>query len=101
MPLLKEDMGHMMGQTFDDEPLDHSDFAIRGMDAIASVNPDLTQGERVMGDYQRRIVCGSHGCQSQPVVRQGERLLGFVGRIADASGHELDLLRHLKVLEGG
>jgi len=44
MALLEKDMGHMMGQTFDDETLDHSDFAIRCVDAIASVNPDLPQG---------------------------------------------------------
>ena len=35
----------MMGQTFDDEALDHSDFAIRRMDAIPSVNADLTEGK--------------------------------------------------------
>jgi len=44
MPLLKEYMGHKMRQTFDDEPLDRSYFAIRRMHAIASVNPDLTRG---------------------------------------------------------
>jgi len=46
MPLLKEYMGHKMRQTFDDEPLDRSYFAIRRMHAIASVNPDLTGGVR-------------------------------------------------------
>ncbi|MGP0031000.1 MAG: hypothetical protein ACLPVF_10910 [Acidimicrobiales bacterium] len=101
VPFQKEDMGNVMGPTFDDEALDHSDVAIRGMNAIASVNPHLTQGERVMGDGLRRILSSGHGYQSPPVVRQGERLLGPVGGVADAAGHELNLPGHSEVLEGG
>ena len=45
-----------MGPAFNDEALDHSDFAIRGMNAIASVNPHLTQGEGVMRYSLSRIL---------------------------------------------
>jgi len=61
VPLLKEDMGHMMRPTFDDEPFDDSDFSIDGVNAIASMNPHLAQGEGVMGDGLRHILSG-HGC---------------------------------------
>lgn len=50
MALLEEDMGDLMRQTFDDQVLHHSDLAIGRMDAIASMNANLTQGERVMAN---------------------------------------------------
>ncbi len=100
VPLLKEDVGHIVGLTFDYEPLDHSDFAVRGMNAIASVDPHLTQGERITRDGQPGIRSSRPVCQSKPVVGQGKRLSGSVGRVTDASRHELDLFGHLEVLEG-
>jgi hypothetical protein len=56
VPLLEEDMGHMVGLALDHKALHHSDLAIGRVDTITSVNSHLTQREPVMSDGLRRSV---------------------------------------------
>ncbi len=94
-------MGHTMGPTLDNEAFDHPNLAIRGMNAITSVHRHLPQGKCVISDSLCRILGSGHGCQAQTVVRQRTCLLGSVGRVADASGHEPNFFGNWKVLESG
>jgi len=59
--LLEQDMGHMVGFALDDKALHQSDFAIRRMDAITSVNSHLTRRELVMSNTLRRFISRRRG----------------------------------------
>src|ERR1035437_5535506 len=93
MPLLEENVGHVMIARIDDEPLDSSDFAVGGMDSLASVHGHLAQREGVIGDGLCDVL------RNEAVVGPRESLARTVGRIAHTPRHELCLLAQLELLE--
>lgn len=112
MPLLEQDMGHMMVQGIDHQPLNSPDLTVAGMCLIAAAHLDFTERHTVrddrLGSMANTHRAGGDAADAhpadghrhgEPVEGPRERIAGSVPQLASLARQETHLLGIVQPIE--